>query len=420
MEIRERKVTVREIAEGYIDSNVEGVRGFGGRLDIRPQYQREFIYKEEQRDEVIRTVYKGFPLNVMYWVDRGEEVEASGLPRYEVMDGQQRTISLCEYVAGSFSVFFPGSAWSEMQFYNLPSDIQKKILDYELFVYVCSGTDSEKLEWFKIINIAGEELTPQEIRNAVYAGAWVTDAKRYFSKPGCPASKVAGDYLKGSSIRQEFLETAIYWAASKEGKSIEAYMAEHSKDPLAQGLWSYFNSVIDWVKAVFPKTRKEMKGLPWGILYNERRSRTDLDPAALEERISELLADDDVTRASCVYEYLLTGDERKLSIRQFDKRTAAAAYEKQGRKCAICGKEFPFEERLSRPHHAVVQGRAYNARQLPDALRGLQLEEGCAGAERELLASHQHVVHLPAKFAYRASRKNNLSCAALCPNRPIS
>ena len=148
----------------------------------------------------------------------------------------------------------------------------------------------------------------------------------------------------GIPIRQEFLETAIYWAASKEGKSIEAYMAEHSKDPLAQGLWSYFNSVIDWVKAVFPKTRKEMKGLPWGLLYNEHRSRTDLDPVALEKRIQELLADDDVTRASGIYEYLLTGDERKLSIRQFDRRTKQAAYEKQGHKCAICGKEFPLEK----------------------------------------------------------------------------
>lgn len=291
MHIEERKVTVREVTEGYFNDAEEGVVGYDEQLDIRPKYQREFVYKDKQRDEVIRTVMKGLPLNVMYWVDRGEQYEDDpNEPRYEVLDGQQRTISLCEYVDGSFSV-------DDKYFYNLPGDQQKQILDYELFVYVCEGTDSEKLEWFKIINIAGEQLTDQELRNAVYAGSWVSDAKRYFSKTDCPASQLAGDYLKGSSIRQEFLETAISWAASAEGKSIEGYMAEHQHDP-----------------------------------------------KALEERVSELMADEDVQKKAGVYEYLLTGNEKALSIRAFDQRTKRAAYERQGHKCAICGEEFEFEQ----------------------------------------------------------------------------
>lgn len=338
MHIEERKVTVREVTEGYFNDAEEGVVGYDEQLDIRPKYQREFVYKDKQRDEVIRTVMKGLPLNVMYWVDRGEQYENDpNEPRYEVLDGQQRTISLCEYVDGSFSV-------DDKYFYNLPGDRQKQILDYELFVYVCEGTDSEKLEWFRIINIAGEQLTDQELRNAVYAGSWVSDAKRYFSKTGCAASTLADDYLKGSTIRQEFLETAISWAASAEGKSIEGYMAEHQHDPTAQALWSYFRSVIEWVKAVFPKKRKEMKGLPWGLFYNGHHERRDLDPKALEERVSELMADEDVQKKSGVYEYLLTGNEKALSIRAFDQRTKREAYERQGHKCAICGEEFEFEQ----------------------------------------------------------------------------
>ena len=186
------------------------------------------------------------------------------------MDGQQRTVSFCEYVDGSFSV-------DDKYFYNLPSDQKKAILDYELFIYVCDGTDSEKLDWFRIINIAGEQLTDQELRNAVYAGSWTSDAKRYFSKTGCAANTLAGDYLKGSSIRQEYLETALLRASSAEGKTIEQYMAAHSQDPSAVGLWNYFRSVIDWVQAIFPKYRREMKGLPWGLFYNEHGDRTDLD-----------------------------------------------------------------------------------------------------------------------------------------------
>lgn len=338
MKIEERRVTVREVTKGYFNDAEEGVVGYDNQLDIRPKYQREFVYKDKQRDEVIRTVMKGLPLNVMYWVDRGEQYEDDpDEPRYEVLDGQQRTISLCEYVDGSYSV-------DNKYFNNLPSDQQKKILDYQLFVYICQGTDSEKLEWFRIINIAGEQLTDQELRNAVYAGPWVSDAKRYFSKTGCAASTIAEDYLKGSSIRQEYLETAISWAASAENRSIESYMAAHQYDPTAQELWSYFRSVIEWVQAIFPKKRKEMKGLPWGIYYNKNHERKDLDPKKLEKRVSELMADEDVTKKSGVYEYLLTGNEKALSIRAFDQRTKREAYERQGHKCAICGGEFEFKQ----------------------------------------------------------------------------
>ena len=211
MQIDELKVTVGEVCEGYFNDAEEGVVGYDERLDIRPKYQREFVYKDAQRDEVIRTVMKGLPLNVIYWCKVKKDDGSDG---YEVLDGQQRTISLCEYVDGSFSV-------DDKYFYNLPSDQKKKILDYPLFVYVCDGTDSEKLDWFRIINIAGEQLTDQELRNAVYAGSWTSDAKRYFSKTGCAAGTLADGYLKGASIRQEYLETVIYWAASAEGKTIQ-------------------------------------------------------------------------------------------------------------------------------------------------------------------------------------------------------
>ena len=339
MDIREKKVTIRELAKGYFNDAEEGVRGYDGDLDIRPRYQREFVYKDKQRDEVVRTVMKGLPLNVMYWVDRGGifAEENPSEPRYEVMDGQQRTISVCEYVDGSFSV-------DDKNFGNLPKDIQDKILDYKLFIYVCNGTDSEKLDWFRIINIAGEQLTDQELRNAVYAGPFVADAKRYFSKTGCPASTIGEPYLRGSSIRQDYLETAISWLAAKEGITIEEFMARHQYDAKAVGLWNYFRNVIEWVKAIFPVKRKEMKGLPWGLFYNQNSQRTDLDDKTLEAKISALLADEDVTRKAGVYEYVLTGNEKALSIRAFSERDKRAAYERQKGICPICGKKFPFEK----------------------------------------------------------------------------
>ena len=334
MKITEYNIKARELFDGYINNNENGVIGYGGRLNIRPKFQREFVYKEKQRNEVINTVKRGLPLNVMYWC---KNIDENGKETYELLDGQQRTISLCEYLNNSFS-------FQDMYFHNLPKDEQERILDYELFIYVCEGTESEKLEWFKIINIAGEQLTDQELRNAVYCGEWLTDAKRYFSKTGCPAGEIAEDYLKGSSIRQEYLETALKWIANAKDMTIEGYMSECQENPTALELWSYFRNVIEWVESTFPHKRKEMKGIQWGLLYNRHGTRKDLDPKELEKQIQDLLLDEDVTKKSGIYEYLLTGEERKLNIRAFNRKTKLEAYERQDHKCAICGKELPIEE----------------------------------------------------------------------------
>ena len=195
MKIELHEIPIRDVTNGYVDSAENGVVGYGGRLNIRPAFQREFIYKEKERNEVINTIRKNFPLNVMYWVKSNDG-------NFELLDGQQRTISLCQYVAGDFSVNHKGFA-------NLTKDEQEAILNYPLMIYVCEGTDREKLDWFKIINIASMELTPQELRNAIYTGEWLTEAKKYFSKPQCPATQIAGEYLTGLANRQKDLETAI-------------------------------------------------------------------------------------------------------------------------------------------------------------------------------------------------------------------
>ena len=301
MNIDLKEITVRELTEGFQDNNEAGVTGYRGRLDIRPPYQREFIYKDKQRNAVIDTVRKDFPLNVMYWAVRDDT-------HFEVIDGQQRTLSICQYVNGDFSI-------RGLAFHNLQKDQQEQILDYKLMVYFCSGTDSEKLDWFKTINIAGERLTDQELRNAVYAGPWTADAKRYFSKTGCPAYGLASDYVQGSPIRQDYLETAIDWHSEEK---IEEYMSAHQHDSNASMLWHYFQGVINWAKTTFPKYRKEMKGVPWGVLYNQFQGKP-LDTARLEQQVAKLMLDEDVTRKSGIYSYVLDRDERHLSIRTFSE-----------------------------------------------------------------------------------------------------
>lgn len=326
MKIELKEITVSELADSYEDNDEGGVKGYSGKLDIRPPYQREFIYKDKQRDAVIDTIRKDFPLNVMYWAVREDG-------DFEVIDGQQRTLSICQYVEGDF-------AFNGRYFHNLQKDEKEQILAYKLMVYLCSGTDSEKLEWFKTINIAGEKLTDQELRNAVYAGSWVTDAKRYFSKNGCVAYGLGSDYLSGSAIRQEYLETTIKWISKDD---IEGYMAMHQHKPNANSLWLYFQSVIAWVKSTFPTYRHEMKGIAWGDLYNAFNEQ-EFDPKKLEAKISRLMEDEDVTNKKGAYSYVLDGKEKHLNIRAFSKNQKRESYERQKGICPVCKKHFELDE----------------------------------------------------------------------------
>lgn len=329
MEIKLEKHKISEIFNGYKNNDENGVVGYGGKLNIRPAFQREFIYKEKERNAVIETVMKGFPLNVMYWCedDHGN---------YELLDGQQRTISICQYLNGDFSI-------NSRAFANLTQFERQQIENYELMIYVCKGNDKEKLDWFKIINIAGVKLAEQELRNAIYTGTWLTDVKRYFSKNGCPAYKIGNKYLKGEMIRQDYLETVIKWISSIEKISIEDYMSEHQHDSDGTELWLYFQNVITWVQTIFPKYRKEMKNVEWGLLYNEFGKKR-YNPTELEKRIAELMADDDVTSKKGIYEYLLSGREKLLSIRAFTDTQKRTAYENQNGICPICRKSFDLDK----------------------------------------------------------------------------
>ena len=338
MTIKQIEVTVGEITRGYINNDEQGVRGYDGRLDIRPPYQREFIYNEREQQAVIDTVLKGYPLNVMYWVKRSDDAECP----YEVMDGQQRTLSLCEYVAGKFSYEFKA-------FFNQPVDVQKRILDYRLTVYVCEGEPSEKLAWFQTINIAGKPLNEQEIRNAVYAGPFVSDAKRHFSKNNCGAYRLGRDLVNGTAIRQDYLEKALQWIAeheTRQGKpqTIVGYMSAHQHDPNANNLWTYFQNVLNWAITNFDLKRfkKIMKGLDWALWY-DRYSGVTLDTERLWQQISTLMRDSEVQRQSGIIPYALTGDERYLDLRAFPEDIKLAVWEKQNHLCAICGKEFDYE-----------------------------------------------------------------------------
>jgi hypothetical protein len=268
-----------------------------------------------------------------------------------VLDGQQRTLSICEFAEGNFYMPIGDANLKIFNIRRIRPELYDNFMNYELLVYICEGTKDEQLEWFKTINIAGKALTDQELRNINYTGEWLTSAKKYFSKTNCSAAQIASikgqEYVTGQYNRQDILELVLTWITdtrdSKDMSMVCQYMADHQFDADASELFQYFEAVINWVKELFPTYRKQMKGIDWGFLYNDYHEN-DYDPDELEDIIAEMFKNDDITNLKGVYKYVFDGDETHLSIRKFSDLIKVRVYHKQDGICPICGQHFDIKK----------------------------------------------------------------------------
>lgn len=314
-------LTVADICDGFVYNELEGkgLFGWGGKLVIQPEYQRNYIYADGKRDvAVVDSLLKGYPLGLLYFVKTADGA-------YEVLDGQQRITSFGRFVKDKFAVV--DDKGMQQYFTGLDAEKQMKILDAKLTVYVCEGEESEIKEWFRTINIAGIPLNDQELLNAIYSGPFVTAAKAEFSNSANAKMQKWKSYVKGDERRQQILETALKWVSKDD---VDGYMSAHRQDAGIDGLRAYFESVIDWVNGVFQGVESEMCGLEWGRLY-ETYHADPYDPAKVWKRVCALYADEFVKNRKGVFEFILGGekDTRLLDVRVFEQKETKAVYAKQ-------------------------------------------------------------------------------------------
>lgn len=337
METDLKKYTVTEVTKGFVYSELEGKGLFGldGELVIQPEFQRHYLYADaegKREKAVIDSLLKGYPLGLIYFVDRGVDE----FPRYEILDGQQRITSIGRFVTGKFAIIRNDR---EQTFSSLAKEDRDKILNSELLVYVCSGTEPEIKEWFETINVVGVPLNQQEIDNAIYSGSFVTAAKGVFSNSQNALQQKWSHFVKGDPKRQDVLRVALDWVSSAKGQSIQGYMAAHRHDKDISELETYFTTVIDWIDSVFiAPPDPAMRGLPWGDLYEQYKG-TSYKADQIDQRLQELLSDPAVNDRKGIYPYLLGGetDPRLLNVRLFDAPTKKAAYKRQTDKATKSG-----------------------------------------------------------------------------------
>jgi len=329
-------ITVKDICEGFVYNELEGKGLFGlsGKLTIQPEYQRNYIYAEENREAgVIESVLKEYPIGLIYFNKVGKDT-------FEVLDGQQRITSLGRFITDKFAI--KDENGMEQYFGGIAKDKQVKILETKLLIYECEGTESQIKEWFRTINIAGVPLNPQELLNAVYSGPFVTLGKEEFSNSQNANIQKWSAYVSGSANRQDFLECALDWVSKG---NIGDYMSSHRFDKNITELKKYFSSVVDWVSSVFTDIESEMRGLEWGRLYEEYHKKL-YNSAKVSAEVRKLYGDFFVKDKKWIFEYILgdNNDTKLLNIRIFDEPTKRAVYEKQTRKaetkkisnCSLC------------------------------------------------------------------------------------
>jgi 5-methylcytosine-specific restriction endonuclease McrA len=317
------EITVREICDGFVYSELEGKGLFGlsGKLTIQPEYQRNYIYASEggkREVAVIESILKGYPIGLIYF----NKVNANN---FEVLDGQQRITSIGRFVTNKFAI--KDENGNEQLFGGFALDKKNKILNTKLLIYECEGTESEIKEWFRTINIAGVPLNNQELLNAVYSGPFVTLGKEEFSNSKNSNIQKWSAYISGSANRQDFLERALEWV-SKD--NVSEYMSRHRFDNNITELKDYFTSVIDWVSTVFIDVESEMKGLEWGRLYETYRKQP-YNSKTVSDEVKKLYGDPYVKNRRGIFEFILGGskDTKLLEVRVFDDATKKSVYTKQ-------------------------------------------------------------------------------------------
>jgi len=330
-------ITVKDICDGFVYSELEGKGLFGlsGKLTVQPEYQRNYIYASDggkREYAVIESILKGYPIGLIYFNKVGSDA-------FDVLDGQQRITSLGRFVTNKFAIKDGGM---EQYFSGFASDKRDMILETKLLIYQCEGAESEIKEWFKTINISGVPLKEQELLNAVYSGQFVTLAKEEFSNTQNANIQKWAAYIKGNANRQDYLECALNWVSKG---SMGDYMSRHRHDNNINELKAYFNTVIDWVSAVFIDVEREMQGLEWGRLYEEHY-RKSYNPSDVSDKVKELYGDPYVKKRKGVFEYILGGSEdtKLIEVRVFDEATRKSVYKEQageaekngGSNCPLC------------------------------------------------------------------------------------
>ena len=344
MKTRVEQIKISDIVDGYQVREDDSVIGWGGKLNITPSYQREYIRSGDIKWQIslIQSVYRGHPINLIYFAE-----ESQG--HYSVLDGQQRLRTICDFIKGdSFAVDLDGESYIYDQVI-VNDKMHARFMDYKVLVCFCEGgSGDDYMMWFKTINKGSAELKNQEVRNALCDGPWVASAKTYFSSTAAGQTVLCNDLLGGQRNRQQHLERILRWRlGTDDDREILTYMQRKRNRANAKDIWKYYMQIHTWVKSLFDVASaqrnrsdagrlRNIMGLPnWGLLY-ATYGEQQFDAEYTRTRAREMLDYRELKKKGQMYEYILDGERNPqlLEPRFFDEEMRESVWLHQGKLCA--------------------------------------------------------------------------------------
>jgi hypothetical protein len=274
------------------------------KIIFHPDFQRNYVVDGEKyydwRCELLDSAFSHEPINP---ISLGIVINENGdavLGCWVVIDGQQRLITICDFIAYCDKVFydayFDGNFHENCKFSDLPKDYQELLLSYEFDINICVGTEEAIHRYFEKINKPTFVLNNMELLCSVFTNAFVEDAKHKFSIPSSTVAK-RGRFLADNSQycvanyghdvglnqedkgieRLQSLRKALSWVSYLESTSlngedvtsklsemslIKIYLSNHKRDNDAAHLIETTEKIIDFFNDICCHGKVEKKKSP--------------------------------------------------------------------------------------------------------------------------------------------------------------
>ncbi|RLC08690.1 MAG: DUF262 domain-containing protein [Deltaproteobacteria bacterium] len=143
-----------------------------GELILAPEFQRRDVWTSKAKSYLIDTILRRLPIPIIFVRQKVDLV--SKKTKREVVDGQQRLRAIIDFVNNKWPIHKVHNAeYGGNCFEDLPRNVQERFLSYELSVVVLeTAEDTDVLDIFARLNSYTEKLTPQELLNAQFNGAF--------------------------------------------------------------------------------------------------------------------------------------------------------------------------------------------------------------------------------------------------------
>ncbi len=232
-------------------------------LELQPRFQRRDVWSPKAKSHLIDTILRDLPIPIIF-VRQNVDPRRRKTIR-EVVDGQQRLRAVIAYSKDDFPIVkSQNPAFGGKRFSELPEDVQQRFLDYEFSVVLLQEvSNAEILDIFARLNSYAQKLTPQELLNASYYGAFKSTVYKlghehleFWRQNGIlQDSQIMR--MAEAELTTELLVVMLVGIQRRRNKINKLYYEKDDEFPERTRVVKEFKSVIDALDACFGKTFRE-------------------------------------------------------------------------------------------------------------------------------------------------------------------